>query len=122
MLEGHGEGEELTEKARAIKGPDEIKAMRCASHACEAACSEKNDNPAHLAFRSVGFVEGGTYPARWRLRSAKLGLDVEVTPVLANQELFTTVRYWEGAVDISGTRNGEPLSGRGYVELTGYAE
>ncbi|MEM8803478.1 MAG: dimethylsulfonioproprionate lyase DddP [Pseudomonadota bacterium] len=31
------EGEELTEKARSIKGPDEIKAMRCASHACEAA-------------------------------------------------------------------------------------
>jgi len=30
-------GEEVTEKARAIKGPDEIKAMRCASHACEAA-------------------------------------------------------------------------------------
>ncbi len=29
------EGEELTEKARSIKGPDEIKAMRCASHACE---------------------------------------------------------------------------------------
>ncbi len=29
------EGEELTEKARAIKGPDEIKAMRCSSHACE---------------------------------------------------------------------------------------
>jgi Xaa-Pro aminopeptidase len=33
-------GEELTEKARAIKGPDEILAMRCASHACEAACAE----------------------------------------------------------------------------------
>ncbi len=31
-------------------------------HACEAACSEKNDNPAHIAFRSVGYVEGGTYP------------------------------------------------------------
>ncbi len=30
-------GEEVTEKARSIKGPDEIKAMRCASHACEAA-------------------------------------------------------------------------------------
>ncbi len=29
-------------------------------HACEAACSEKNDNPAHIAFRSVGYVEGGT--------------------------------------------------------------
>lgn len=33
-------GEELTEKARAIKGPDEILAMRCASNACEAACAE----------------------------------------------------------------------------------
>ncbi|NOR69657.1 MAG: aspartate carbamoyltransferase [Methylomarinum sp.] len=36
-------------------------------HACEAACSEKNDNPAHIAFRSVGFVEGGTYPDYQRL-------------------------------------------------------
>lgn len=38
-----------------------------ACHACEAACSEKNDNPAHIAFRSVGFVEGGSYPAYQRL-------------------------------------------------------
>jgi len=36
-------------------------------HACEAACSEKNDNPAHIAFRSVGYVEGGTYPDFKRL-------------------------------------------------------
>ncbi|MBV1914796.1 MAG: dimethyl sulfoxide reductase anchor subunit [Pseudomonadales bacterium] len=36
-------------------------------HACEAACSEKNDNPAHIAFRSVGFVEGGSYPDYQRL-------------------------------------------------------
>jgi Xaa-Pro aminopeptidase len=34
------EGEEVTEKTRAIKGPDEIKAMRCASHACEVAVAE----------------------------------------------------------------------------------
>ncbi len=38
-----------------------------ACHACEAACSEKNDNPAHISFRSVGFVEGGTYPAYQRI-------------------------------------------------------
>ena len=38
-----------------------------ACHACEAACSEKNDNPAHLAFRSVGYVEGGSYPSYTRL-------------------------------------------------------
>ncbi|MFT3736251.1 MAG: dimethyl sulfoxide reductase anchor subunit [Rhodocyclaceae bacterium] len=31
-------------------------------HACEAACSEKNNNPPHLAFRSVGYVEGGSFP------------------------------------------------------------
>jgi Xaa-Pro dipeptidase len=31
------EGEEVTERARAIKGPDDIAAMRCAHHACEAA-------------------------------------------------------------------------------------
>jgi len=31
------EGEVVTERVRAIKGPDEIAAMRCAHHACEAA-------------------------------------------------------------------------------------
>ena len=36
-------------------------------HACESACSEKNDVPVHLAYRSVGFVEGGTYPDYQRL-------------------------------------------------------
>lgn len=36
-------------------------------HACESACSEKNDVPIHLAYRSVGFVEGGTYPAYQRM-------------------------------------------------------
>ncbi len=34
------EGEEVTEKTRAIKGLDEIAAMRCAHHACEAAIAE----------------------------------------------------------------------------------
>ena len=43
-------------------------ADRCIScHACEAACSEKNDLPPHLAFRSVGYLEGGSYPAYSRL-------------------------------------------------------
>ena len=37
------EGEEVTEKARAVKGPDEIKAMRCASHACETAVRAMED-------------------------------------------------------------------------------
>ena len=66
--------------------------------------------------------EGGTYPARCLLSVPHLDLEVIVTPVLADQELFTTVRYWEGAVDIEGTRGTVPLEGRGYVELTGYAQ
>ncbi|WP_461480734.1 DmsC/YnfH family molybdoenzyme membrane anchor subunit [Porticoccus sp.] len=36
-------------------------------HACESACAEKNDTPAHLAFRSVGYVEGGSFPDYQRL-------------------------------------------------------
>jgi predicted secreted hydrolase len=66
---------------------------------------------------------GGTrYPSRWRLVVPAAGLDVTVHPVLADQELVTSPRYWEGAVDVSGTRAGRPLAGRGYVELVGYAE
>ena len=34
------DGEEVTEKSRSVKGKDEILAMRCASHACEAAVKE----------------------------------------------------------------------------------
>jgi len=64
---------------------------------------------------------GGRYPARWRLRVPALGMDVEVRPVLADQELGTRPRYWEGSVDVRGTRAGRVVSGRGYVELVGYA-
>ncbi len=38
-----------------------------ACHACESACSEKNHLAPHLAFRKVGFIEGGTYPDVLRL-------------------------------------------------------
>ncbi len=33
-----------------------------ACHACESACSEKNDLPPHMAYRYVGSIEGGEYP------------------------------------------------------------
>ncbi len=64
---------------------------------------------------------GGIYPAAWTLHLPRESLRLELVPVLADQELITTVRYWEGAVDVSGERQGLPVSGRGYVELTGYA-
>ena len=37
------DGEEIMEKTRLIKGPDEIAAMRCAIHACEQAMHEMED-------------------------------------------------------------------------------
>ncbi len=37
------EGEEVTERTRAIKGPDDIAAMRCAHHACETAIAGMED-------------------------------------------------------------------------------
>ena len=63
---------------------------------------------------------GGRYPARWRLQVVPLALDLEVRPLLADQELDLSVRYWEGAVQINGSRAGQPVSGYGYAELTGY--
>ena len=65
---------------------------------------------------------GGSYPAGWTLRIPGKELDLRIRPVIANQELFTTVRYWEGAVDVTGEADGQPVTGRGYVELTGYAD
>ena len=60
------------------------------------------------------------YPSRWRLRLPREALELEVFPRLADQELRTAVRYWEGAVGVRGTSRGEPVEGEGYVELTGY--
>jgi predicted secreted hydrolase len=64
---------------------------------------------------------GDRYPAHWRVRIPTEGIDVDVRPVLANQELLTSARYWEGAVDVTGASAGQKTAGRGYVELVGYA-
>ena len=34
----------------------------------------------------------------------------------------TGVVYWEGEVEVAGSVEGSPLTGLGYVELTGYGE
>ena len=49
-------------------------------------------------------------------------LVLAVAPLLADQELDVSVRYWEGAIAVRGTAQGVPVNGRGYLELTGYAE
>jgi predicted secreted hydrolase len=67
---------------------------------------------------------GASYPISWRIRIPTLGLNFTVQAALTNQELRTEkstgVTYWEGAVTVSGTRQGRPIRGQGYLEMTGY--
>ena len=66
------------------------------------------------------------YPQRWRLTIPSQQLSLELAPLMAEQELSTTrstqVTYWEGAIEARGTTQGRPIQGKGYMELTGYAE
>ena len=61
-----------------------------------------------------------TYPSRWRVTVPGQSLDVEIVPLINDQELNVSYRYWEGAVSVKGAKNGKPISGQGYVELAGY--
>ena len=59
------------------------------------------------------------YPAGWEI---VIGVDdgfrIQVSPLQADQELHgADIVYWEGAVEISGDKNGY-----GYAELTGYVD
>jgi len=65
---------------------------------------------------------GAEYPMGWAVNIPSAGLQLELSPYLLDQELNLSTIYWEGAVQASGTRNGQPVEGVGYVELTGYAE
>jgi len=69
-------------------------------------------------------ASGASYPVGWTLRVPGLGLELEVRAAVEAQELRTErstgVTYWEGAVEVRGTRNGRPALGRGYLEMTGY--
>lgn len=66
---------------------------------------------------------GAEYPSRWRLLAR--GIDVTFDPLAPDQELSTEgstgLVYWEGAVKGTGMSDGQRVSCRGYVELTGYA-
>jgi predicted secreted hydrolase len=68
---------------------------------------------------------GGAYPVTWEVEIPKQNLILNVRSILPDQELRTErstgVNYWEGAVEVSGTREGRPIRGRGYLEMTGYS-
>jgi predicted secreted hydrolase len=66
---------------------------------------------------------GAQYPVRWNLSAARVG-SFQIVPAFSDQEnrsqLIPGLNYWEGAVDVIGSEG--VVRGRGYVELTGYAE
>jgi predicted secreted hydrolase len=67
-------------------------------------------------------VDGkATYPIGWRLIIPKLSFTADVTTPVDNQELNVGVRYWEGCIRVLGTKDEQPVTGKGYLELTGYA-
>jgi len=67
-----------------------------------------------------------TYPSGWTITVPGEDLTLVVAPAMPDQELDTTattgVIYWEGEVTVAGDRGGAPLSGLGYIELTGYGD
>ena len=68
---------------------------------------------------------GARYPVEWRVEVPHLDLWLAVRPRLDAQEVFTgrgiLPAYWEGAVRYAGERRGRPVTGVGYLEMTGYA-
>ena len=69
---------------------------------------------------------GAEYPVEWEVAIPDLGLRLDVRPRIDGQEAHTEGGllpvYWEGAVLVSGEREGRPVSGVGYLEMTGYVE
>ncbi len=67
-------------------------------------------------------VTSAQYPIGWRIELPEQNLQLTVSAVLKDQELaLLPLAYWEGAVEVTGTRSGSAIKGRGYLELTGYA-
>ena len=60
--------------------------------------------------------DGTRYPVSWRLQVSEPALDLTVSALFDDQRMDHSVRYWEGAVEVSGSH-----TGRGYLELSGYA-
>jgi predicted secreted hydrolase len=65
------------------------------------------------------------YPAGWEIMIPGAGYRLTLTPTLPDQEIRSqapaNVTYWEGQVKIEGVKDGAPVKGFGYAELTGYA-
>jgi predicted secreted hydrolase len=60
------------------------------------------------------------YPVGWNVNLPRDGLRLDIRALVPNQEMNLAVRYWEGAVSARGSHADSTVTGRGYLELTGY--
>ncbi|OKH11413.1 lipocalin-like domain-containing protein [[Limnothrix rosea] IAM M-220] len=67
-------------------------------------------------------ISGADYPSQWHIEIPKLNLTLDGKALMANQELNVSTTYWEGAVSFTGTVAAKPVSAKGYVEMSGYAD
>ena len=68
---------------------------------------------------SQTFVE---YPIRWRLQIPGAEIDLDVKAAFKDQEVMTLIAknsFYEGRVQVEGTRKGKPIKGLGFVERSG---
>jgi predicted secreted hydrolase len=67
---------------------------------------------------------GGNYPVEWKVTIRPLNCQLYVTSKLPDQEMrtgdTTGITYWEGAITLAGERDGMPIQGQGYLEMSGY--
>jgi predicted secreted hydrolase len=65
-----------------------------------------------------------TYPIEWKITIPRLGINLKASTLLQNQELTGKTKispsYWEGSIQLEGTRNDSVYKGLGYLEMTGY--
>lgn len=65
--------------------------------------------------------DGHAWPVVWHMEIPDAGLALEIEPLFDDQLWRGTVTYWEGAVIARDAASGESV-GRGYLELSGYAD
>ncbi len=64
------------------------------------------------------------YPTTWALRVPAAGIDLHLRATFPDQEFVTVISkpaFWEGRVEVLGTKGGRPVGGRGFVERSGFA-
>ncbi|RYY34597.1 hypothetical protein EON62_03155, partial [archaeon] len=64
-----------------------------------------------------------TYPIKWRLTIPELKAELLLEAPFSDQELMTLIAkpgFWEGRVNVTGTFQGAPVTGAGYVERNGF--